>query len=149
MVLPNKKKDATTIKLKKNSLRGDSVFAQMAKLQINSNSETILNEYAYENLQNALTVDLDLVTGYGDSDKNLLAFMVKKHHNIKGGAKSYRDTQRINDARGPETPIYLSYTLNDLNKVNSKAHPYAVYYAVCNKQPIGMIGLHQLKGEEK
>jgi len=149
VLLPNKKKDATTIKLKKNSLRGNSVFVQMAKLQINSNSENILNEYAYDDMENALTVDLDLVTGYGDSDKNLLAFMVKKHHNIKGGTKSYRDTQRINDARDPATPIYLSYTPSDLNKVNSKPHPYAVYYAVCKKQPIGIIGFHQLKGEEK
>jgi hypothetical protein len=42
-------------------------------------------------------------------------------------------------------PIYLSYTLEDLQKVNSEPHEYAKYYAIGVNQPIGILSLQQLK----
>lgn len=142
----NKKSEKGTIKIKKNSLRGDSLFAQMAKCRIeNVDKFEILEEYAYEDVEDSMTVENNMIEGYGDSKKNLLAFMAKKHHNIKDVKKSYNDAELKNEARDPNTPIYLSYTLKDLKKVESEPHEYAQYYAVGLKQPIGIISLQQLK----
>lgn len=144
---PNSKKsEKGTIKIKKNSLRGDSLFAQMAKCRIeNVDKFEILEEYAYEDVEDSMTVENSTIEGYGDSKKNLLSFMAKKHHNIKGVKKSYNDAELKNEARDPNTPIYLSYTLEDLKKVESEPHEYAQYYALGVNQPIGIISLQQLK----
>ena len=76
--------------------------------------------------------------------------MAKKHHNIKKDVKkSYKDVQLINEAKDPSTPIYLSYTLDDLKKVESKPHEFAQYYAIGLKQPIGILSLQQLKGNKE
>ncbi len=142
----SQKEDKGGVKIKKNSLRGNSLFVEMAKCQINSTEEIeILAEYSCESLENSMTVELDSIEGYGDSNKNLLSFMAKKHHNIKDVKKAYKDAQLINEARDPSTPIYLSYTLEDLSKVNCEPHEEAQYYAVGLKQPIGIIALAQLK----
>ncbi len=147
---PNSKKDKDGgIKIKKNSLRGNSLFVQMAKAQVNSADDfEILEEYAYSDVDNAVTIENKVIEGYGDSKRNLLSFMAKKHHNIKDTKKSYKDAQLINEARDPKTPIYLSYTLADLKKVESEPHEYAQYYAIGLKQPIGIISLEQLKKEK-
>ncbi len=143
---PNtQKQDKGGVKIKKNSLRGSSLFVQMAKVQIdNSNSYEILDEYAWEDVENSMTLEQNIIEGYGDSNKNLLAFMAKKHHNIKEIKKAYKDAQLKNEARYPNTPIYLSYTLQDLQKVNAQPHAWAQYYGVCDKQPIGILSLQQL-----
>ncbi len=142
---PQNKSEKSGVKIKKNSLRGDSLFVQMARCKIESiDNFEILKEYAYEDIEDSMTVENDILEGYGDSDKNLLAFMAKKHHNIKDVKKSYRDAQLKNEARDPNTPIYLSYTLEDLKKVNSQPHEYARYYAIGLNQPIGIISLQQL-----
>jgi CRISPR-associated endonuclease/helicase Cas3 len=134
------------IKIKKNSLRGNSLFVQMAKCQINSATDfEIINEYAYANAEDALTIESKVIEGYGDSKRNLLSFMAKKHHNIKDVKKSYKDAQLLSEARDPNTPIYLSYTLEDLKKVGSPLHPYAQYYGIGLKQAIGIISLQQLE----
>jgi len=145
----NRKDKKGGIKIKKNSLRGNSLFVQMAKCKIESREKIeILDEYAYENIENAITIETEIIEGYGDSNKNLLSFMAKKHHNIKDDAKkAYKDSQLKGEARDPNKPIYLSYTLEDLAKVNSKPHEYALYYAIGIKQPIGIISLQQLKKE--
>ena len=70
--------------------------------------------------------------------------MKKKHHNIKEVKKAYKDSQLLNEARNPDTPIYLSYTPDDLNKVEAKPHTYAIYYAIGRQQPIGAVSLKQL-----
>ncbi len=144
---PNSKKDDDGgVKIKKNSLRGNSLFIQMAKAQINSTDNiTILDEYAYRDIEDSITVEISTIEGYGDSNKNLLSFMAKKHHNIKDVKKAYKDAQLKTQARDPSTPIYLSYTLKDLKKINSAPHEFAQYYAIGIRQPIGIISLEQLK----
>ncbi|MDD3591927.1 MAG: CRISPR-associated endonuclease Cas3'' [Sulfurovum sp.] len=133
------------VKIKKNSLRGNSLFVQMAKCQINSTDEIeILDEYAYEDIKDGMTLEVSAMEGYGDSNKNLIAFMAQKHHNIKNVKKAYKDVQLKAEARDPNTPIFLSYTREDLNKVNSQPHEYAQYYAIGLRQPIGIFSLQQL-----
>lgn len=153
VTFPNKsnKDDSSAIKIKKNSLRGDSRFVQMAKCKVESREQyKIESEYAYtEDIpQEAMTYEVETIKGYDQSDKNLLAFMVKKHHNIKGGNKAYKDGQLLTEARDPSSPIYLSYTPEDLKKVESNPHPYAIYYMIGTRQPIGAMSLNQLTKEK-
>ncbi len=49
---------------------------------------------------------VETICGYGESEKNLLAFIAKKHHNIKDGAKkSYKDSVLLGNARSPKHPF--------------------------------------------
>lgn len=148
---PKKKIDEKGgVKIKKNSLRGNNLFVQMAKCQINSTDDfEVLNEYAYSDVENAVTFESQGIQGYGDSKKNLLSFMAKKHHNIQDVKKSYKDAQLLNEARDPSSPIYLSYTLDDLKKVESQPHEYAQYYAIGMTQSIGIISFQQLKKQKE
>ncbi len=159
ITIPSKK---TTVKgrgkISKHSLRGENRFVQMAMCDV-SNPEQILfrEQYAYEmpiNEQDEfdnLTASIDEIQGYGDSDKNLLAYMKNKHHNVIGGAKAFKDFILLNEARDPELPIYLSYTPEGLDRVggDSARHSYAIYYAECDKQPIGAISIKQLTSTEE
>ncbi len=144
---PSKKKPKSDKpKIKKNSLRGDNRFVQMAICNIDNGKEEFPDQYAYEeNELEHLTMGIETIRGYGDSEKDLLAFMAKKHHNIKEQAKkAYKDSVLLGEARSPETPIYLSYIPADLKKVESKANDYAIYYAIGKNQPIGAISASQL-----
>ncbi|MCC2667494.1 MAG: hypothetical protein K0S63_1410 [Gammaproteobacteria bacterium] len=152
-VQKNKSFEKNRAKISKRSLRGDNRFVQMAICDTSIfNQPKILNEYAYEISPNErddidnLTASRDEIEGYGNSNQNLLAYMMKKHHNIKGGKKAYKDFILLNEARDPEFPIYLSYTPNDLISIGGERerHSEAIYYAVCDKQPIGMISMAQL-----
>jgi len=158
ITIPTKK---TTVKgrgkISKSSLRGENRFVQMAVCDV-SNPEKIdfLERYAYEmpiseqDEFDNLTASLDEIQGYGDSDKNLLAYMKNKHHNVIGGAKAFKDFILLNEARDPELPIYLSYTPEGLDRVggDSARHSYAIYYAICDKQPIGAISIKHLTSAE-
>lgn len=135
-------------KIKKNSLRGDNRFVQMAVWNIGNDMDEFPNEYAYSESDNEghLTMSVDVICGYGASDKDLLAFMAKKHHNIKDSAKkAYKDSILLGEARSPETPIYLSYIPDDLKIVEAKQNSYAIYYAIGKNQTIGAISAHQLE----
>ncbi len=154
--LPHKKKPKdNTVKIKKSSLRGDNRFVQMAVCQIDNQGQiNMMDQYAYDEgyLEANLTAQVELICGYGDSKQDLLSFMAKKHHNIKkeeGAKKSYNDNHLLNMARSQETPLYLSYTPLDLEKVETKPHAHAIYYALGIKQKIGALSIAQLKtGEE-
>lgn len=152
---PNKKKPKDgKVKIKNNSLRGNSRFVQMAIWNIGNGKEEFSDEYACEN--ESLTLSVDLITGYGESERDLLAFMAKKHHNIKDdpsyGVKKttkYKDKMYLKKAKEPETPIYLSYTPDDLKQVEAEQNTYAIYYAIGKNQPIGAISAHQLQTKGK
>jgi len=152
--IPRKKEETTnTIKISNRSLRGNTVFVQMAKCNLeNYGQPEILNEYAYDDpiddktpIDN-LTASVNEVCGYDKPDKNLVINMYKKHHHIQGGKQSYNDAALIKEARSSDFPIFLSYTPNDLISVGggSAQHPYAIFYCVCNKQPIGALKLNSL-----
>ncbi|MEE9356022.1 MAG: CRISPR-associated helicase Cas3' [Methylococcaceae bacterium] len=141
----NKTKDDKP-KIKRNSLRGDNRFVQMAVWNIENGQDEFPNQYAYEesNDEGNLTMAVETICGYGDSDKNLLAFMAKKHHNIKEDAKkAYKDNVLLGEARSHESPIYLSYIPADLKQVEAQANPYAIYYAIGKNQPIGALSRDQ------
>jgi len=148
----NKIKEKSTTKISKNSLRGENRFVQMAVCKVNAqNQPEYVEEYAYSYSESEspdnLTASIDEIKGYDDSNKNLLAHMVKKHHNIiEGAKKSYKDTHLLALARSPESPIYLSYTGSDLSKVGGEhdRHPEAIYYVITDRQPIGLMSIKHL-----
>ncbi|NOQ13416.1 MAG: CRISPR-associated endonuclease Cas3'', partial [Methyloprofundus sp.] len=152
---PNKKKlPAGKVKIKNNSLRGNSRFVQLAVMNIDNGQEEFPNQYACD--KENLTLSIELMTGYGESENNLLAFMAKKHHNIKEDARygvskttKYKDNAYLKKAKEPETPIYLSYTPEDLKQVEADAHPCAIYYAIGIHQPIGALSVEQLNNTQE
>lgn len=158
IIIPRKKdKTQHRGKISKHSLRGENRFVQMAVCDVSRWPKIdYLNKYAYqpplsdrEEFDN-LTAPMDEIQGYGDSDKNLLAYMKSKDHNIRGVQKAYKDFILLNEARDPEFPIYLSYTPEGLDRIGGESmrHSYAVYYAECDKQPVGAISIKQLTSRE-
>ena len=156
-VLPKSKHKRGVIKISANSLRGDNRFVQMAVCEVSKDLRLIFTEdYAYSEMfdstqpQTVLTESIEVMRGYGEDDNNLVQFMRKKHHNIKKekNAKAARNEwDLIKEARSPESPIYLSYTPEDLALVNSQPHPQAVYYVVSSRQPVGAMSIAKLQNK--
>ncbi|HAT9524570.1 TPA: CRISPR-associated endonuclease Cas3'' [Legionella pneumophila subsp. pneumophila] len=156
--IPQKtKRTDEIIKISANSLRSDSRFVQMAICRV---TETLryefINDYAYSEdldsslLQTYLTASVESMRGYGEDNNNLVQYMRKKHHNIKYGSgykQARNEWDLIKEARSPETPIYLSYTPNDLEHIGGMdvAHPQAIYYVISDKQPVGAMSIDKLK----
>lgn len=153
IMIPLKLKEKGVLKISKNSLRGDNRFVQMAICELNLQNElNFIDEYAYSEIENGeldnLTLSVEEIKGYGDSNKDLLAHMAKKHHNIIDGTKkSYKDSILLSQARSQEFPIYLSYIPKDLAKVGGEVscHPESIYYVVTFKQPVGTMSIRHLK----
>jgi CRISPR-associated endonuclease/helicase Cas3 len=130
------------IMLKKHSLRGNSRFVQMAIYDVKNNE--VLNEY----LSEAITLGMNDIIGR-DGVGNLLDFMKKQHHNIIGGSslKKTKNWEVLDDARDPTTPIYVSYTLADLE--NIEGDDDAIYYIKGIKQAIGIMAIFKLQNDKK
>jgi len=147
---PNKKAPkAGKVQIKNHSLRGNSRFVNMAIFNLQNAKEAFPNEYACDD--ESFTLAVELITGYGESEMDLLAFMAKKHHNITSNlaygvrkTAKYKDRIYMKKAKDPETPIYLSYTPEDLEKVGSEAHPFAIYYVTGGTQAIGSMNIQHI-----
>jgi CRISPR-associated endonuclease/helicase Cas3 len=124
-----------------NSLRGNTRHTQLALCDLTNNQVDYLDQYTTD-----ITASVGTITGYDESNKDLLAHMQKKHFRIAGG-KKLKDKQRLDLARKPEHPIFLSYTTNDLNLVEGESarHNHAIYYAVNQKQPIGAMSIQHIE----
>jgi CRISPR-associated endonuclease/helicase Cas3 len=153
-VSPFKNKEKNSIKIKRNSLRGDNLFVQMAQCKIDSLDEySILEEYAYDKVEDALTLDKKIIEKDGNSSgDSLLHEMAKIHLYIvenRDIPKNFtlRKFYFKKEAIDPSNPIFVSYKPTDLKlvKANQKAHENAYYYAQGLKQPIGIIQLNKLE----
>jgi CRISPR-associated endonuclease/helicase Cas3 len=138
------------------SLRGNNVFVQMAKCDLeNPSTPKISNEYAYlEPLDDKTPIDnlsasVDFVTGYNNKkpEKNLVTKMYKVHRNIKGGDKPHNTDILIKQARSSDYPIYLSYTDEDIKHLGGN-DPHAIFYCFCSNQVIGTLDLSCLTNAE-
>ncbi|WP_151796487.1 CRISPR-associated endonuclease Cas3'' [Acinetobacter soli] len=152
------KTDEKKMKISKNSLRGDNRFVQLAKLDVNDYQHPVfLNEYAYvlptaeKNEFDNLTENLSMIQNLG-----LIDFIAKKHGNIdpthpvqgiKERQMSLRYKVLENFSKDAEYPLYLSYIEDDLNKVGGTTirHSEAIYYAICDQQPIGTISIRNIQ----
>lgn len=156
-----KKDSKQRAKISKNSLRGDNRFVQMAVCDVSiPNNPLITNEYAYkvpvfetDGVDN-LTDSLDRIRNTG-----LLDYVAQKHGRIEAAhpvAKvpankmTVRKTLLESYAKDAEYPIYLSYAPTDLDQKLGEniAHDEAIYYGVCDKQPIGSISIKQLQNQK-
>lgn len=164
--MPDHKKQKNNIpKVANISLRGDNRFVQMAICEVDKElNPSFINEYAYpEDIDHSkITVGLteSVIRMQGghfdmrDSNKDLIAFMHKKHHNIMSAKylnetfKATRfDWELLKLARSPEFPIYLSYTPKDLEPIGGERerHAYAMYYVKIAKQPVGTMSIDKFK----
>ena len=155
-----KKQEKESIKIKKHSLRGDSLFVQMARAKANSiDNIEILNQYLYDETddkdikESLIALNVGTIKGkkQEDSDRDLLAYMAKIHHIVKetNESKKYLELKYENRARDPKTPIYVSYIPSELTKWNKKQHPNAFFYLLGSKQVIGVVSLPQLIKKEE
>ncbi|OOR84284.1 CRISPR-associated helicase/endonuclease Cas3 [Moraxella canis] len=151
-------------KIARVSLRGDNRFVQMAVCMVdNQLNPSFINEYAYDEetdhsqVHIGLTESTDRLQGgrfeMRDSEKDLLAFMHKKHHQILNGRsgdnthkKSFADYELLKLARSPEYPIYTSYTPDDLAYIGGERerHKFAMYYVRTPKQAVGIMPINIL-----
>ncbi|WP_425356644.1 hypothetical protein, partial [methanotrophic endosymbiont of Bathymodiolus puteoserpentis (Logatchev)] len=102
------------------------------------------------------TLGVNEISNY-DEDESALKFMGKKHHNIKvddnqkyGVTETTRLKTRLylKNSRDPETPIYVSYTPNDLDIVKTEASDEAIYYLKGINQAIGVMSISKLQDNE-
>ncbi len=160
-ILKPKKESKQRAKISNNSLRGDSRFVQMAMCDVTKpNNPIIQNEYAYQipvsekdNVDN-LTDSLDHLRNTG-----LLDYVAQKHGRmeeahpiakIPSNKMTIRKTLLESYAKDAEYPIYVSYAPTDMDQKlgENTAHDEAIYYATCEKQPIGAISYKQLLNQE-
>lgn len=143
-------------KISRNSLRGDSRFIQLAKVDLNDYQNPIfLNEYAYHPPLNDID-DYDNLTESLSSirDSGLMDYLAAKH----GRIDSSHPVKGIPDKKTPlrhkvlegmacdaDYPLYLSYIQDDLDKINETRHDHAIYYVICDQQIVGTMALDKLQ----
>lgn len=154
------------MKMAKTSLRGNNRFVQMAVCEVEVISDefkrNFIEEYAYpeetdhSQITVGLTESVNRIQGGRDKsrneDKNLVAFMRKKHHNIKPDCNKVKnDWELLKLARSPANPIYLSYTTSDLEPIGGERerHEYAMYYVKSSKMVVGGMGIDKLISPQK
>ncbi|VAW52342.1 CRISPR-associated helicase Cas3 [hydrothermal vent metagenome] len=160
-IVKPKKDNKQRAKISKNSLRGDSRFVQMAVCDVSvPNNPVIRDEYAYQ-IPSSETDSVDNLTDSLDHLRNtgLLDYVAQKHgrmeeahpvSKIPANKMPIRKTLLESYAKDAEYPIYLSYAPIDLDQKLGEniAHNEAIYYAVCDKQPVGAISIKQLNNQE-
>ena len=138
--------------IKKRSLRGDSRFVQMACVKVEMDKTfSHINQYATDE-EDVFTISVDEITGFDESsDKNLLAFMHQKHHQILNAKQETSSNKQAfkawllrDQALLADSPVYLSYTADDLELIHVNANENAICYAIGDSQPIGAISLARL-----
>lgn len=156
--IPTKLMKDGTVKIKKQSLRGDSRFVQVAMCTIPGlGFDEVIFENTYAcDTEDTLTLPIfDIESGTGDhkkSERDLLAFMFQKDHKIQAIKSGEYTKQKYsvgvikNEARSAETPVFVSYTPNDLALINEEGNAYAIYYAnTANGIPIGAFSIYKLQ----
>lgn len=155
VVVKNKSKERKT-RISKNSLRGDSRFVQLALLDLDDYHYPIfINAYAYEPPLDDMS-EYDNLTESLMAVRDLLPFIAQKQgiidpsHPVKNiPAKKIKLREQVLEgyARDPEYPLYLSYHVDDLDKVGGvgQRNGHAIYYAICSQQAIGMIAYDKLQ----
>ena len=154
--------NADGVKLSTRSLRGDSVFVQMAKCNLDDyQNPEVLNEYAYKHTADerqpvdSITESLARI-----EDEDLIHHAAKKHMRIDNTHPAAGIPERKMNirkkaiaaaARDIDYPVYLSYTPDDLKIVggDSNQHQHAIFYCVCKKQPIGALTTNRLTNQEE
>ena len=150
-VVPSKKENLIgQAKISKKSLRGENVFVQMAKCDVESYPQVaMLNQYAYEFPSDERTT-IDFITE--DLSKlrqlGIIDYAAQKHgridtaHPMVGIPASKKQNRKLkleSSARSADMPIYTSYIQEHLDVINEPLSNESIVYAVCTKQAIGCI----------
>jgi len=157
VIVKTKRSTAQRAKISRNSLRGDSRFVQMAICNVTNPWQVVIeNRYAYE-IPSDETADVDNLTESLSRLRNygLLDYLAQKHGRIDEsspikGIPANKILARKAVLEGyacdADYPLFLSYTPNTLDEKlgETKAHHEAIYYAICDKQPIGSISFKHL-----
>jgi len=149
-----KNSDGQTPKISANSLRGDNRFVQMALCQVSDSKKPCFSDnYLIDTSVNkniTITESLNRLRQTG-----LVDYAVQKQgridpnqdlDQIPTSKTSLRKKRLESLSRSAEYPIYLSFTPTDLRQKlgENRPHKEAIYYALCDKQPIGSISRKHL-----
>jgi CRISPR-associated endonuclease/helicase Cas3 len=148
-------------KISRNSLRGDSVFVQMAVCDLTDKDKPqLIDRYAYEISVNE-SADIDNLTESVNTLNNhgLIDYAAQKHgridegHPVKGIPASKTKARKAvieSSARDPEYPVYLSYTESEMAQKlgETKRYSEASYYTITEKQVVGLLRLKHFTHQE-
>ncbi len=156
VIMKPKEKDISVVKVSKNSLRGNTVFVQMAVCDV-THYPTIkmLNEYAYTRAADERTPPDFITEELSHLENNgLIDYAAQKHGRIDKThpasdipAKNMVSRKAVirSAARSSDYPIYTSYTQNHLDAIGEALNENGLVYAMTEKQAIGSIAYSLLK----
>lgn len=139
-----KPKKITQKQLKRTSLRGDSRYVQMAVVTLSSNGFSHEDCYASSE-SNFLTLSTSELEREIEGETPL-SYHVKKAHQITNLQvdKAYNSKASLSKAVSADYPIYTSFTKKDLLTINDRENDCFIYYAVNDRQTIGVVTQLQL-----